>query len=134
MKKSSLLCVVVCLWVVGMGQQAWAGLLADSVAEFSTTQGQDNWEYGFFIKGPENGPAYTVAAFEQFNNFVGTDATTGRWEASNAQVGAQNNEFLSLNAEGGHPTGLGPERRTASSGLYAGTSVMLPGRWISRLI
>lgn len=81
-----------------------AGFLADSIADFSATQGQQGWFYGFYNQGPVGGPhSYTTAAFAPFDTF-----NVARWEASDAQVGAQNNDFLNLNAEGGHPNGLGP--------------------------
>lgn len=76
--------------------------LADSQAEFSGVQGQDNWSYGFFNLTATGGP-FTTGGFVAFATF-----NAARWEASDAQIGAQNNGFLSINQVGGHPAGIGP--------------------------
>lgn len=79
--------------------------IADSIADFSTVQGANGWSYGFFDAGAAPGAAYTTSAFVEFAGF---NTVNSRWEASDAQVGANNNDFLSLNATGGHPNGIGP--------------------------
>ena len=79
--------------------------IADSTTEFSDVQGQDGWFYGFFNQGATPSTTYTSAAFEVFDSY---NTANMRWEASDALVGGQNNVFLSLSAEGGHPTGIGP--------------------------
>ena len=83
-----------------------AVVIADSIAEFSSTQGQDGWFYGLFNAGgiPGSPDPYSTAAFAELDVFNLT-----RWEASDALVGADNNDFLSLDSVGGHPTGIGPE-------------------------
>ena len=83
-----------------------AGLIADSLSEFSSTQGQDSWRYGFFNAGAAPGAAYTSGDFVAFDTF---DVAATRWAASAAQVGSQNNIFLSLDSAGGHPNGIGPD-------------------------
>lgn len=89
---------------LGFQSSARAVPIADSVADFSGVQTQGGWEYGFFNQGPAAALAnYTVAGFQQFNSF-----SAGEHFAS-GQVGAQNEAFLSLTAEGGHPTGIGPD-------------------------
>lgn len=102
MKRTSrlvLAALLVGLWAAAAG----AATLADSQLDFSNTQGQGGWFYGFFDQGSSGSLAsYTAGAFTEFDTF------TTRWEASDSQVGANNNDFLSLNAAGGHPTGLGP--------------------------
>ncbi len=45
-------------------QHAEAGVIADSFAEFSSTQGQDNWYYGYYAT-----PG-SPASWTQFENFV----------------------------------------------------------------
>jgi hypothetical protein len=96
----------VLLAFTGMGS-AHGAIVADSIAEFSNIQGQDNWTYGVFIAGtdPSALTPYTTAGFQNFDNF---DIAENNWLASSTLVGARNNTFLNLGAEGGHPTGLGP--------------------------
>lgn len=91
------------LLILAASPIAHAGVIADSVAEFSGVQGQDNWSYGIFNQGaPPALATYSAAGFEEFDLFT-TD-----WRASNGLVGANNNEFLNINDQGGHPTGIGP--------------------------
>ena len=110
--------------MLGVTGIASAVPIADSFSEFSTIQGQDSWSYGFFNAGAAPGAAYTSGAFVAFDTF---NVGSNRWEASAAQIGDQNNDFLSLDAAGGHPTGIGPDaqdsiiwavrRYTSRSGL-----------------
>lgn len=86
-----------------------AAPVADSIAEFSSVQGQDAWSYGYFDK-TANG-AYSAAGFVAFALF---DAVENRWKASDAQVGANNNVYLSLDVLGGHPNGIGPDAQDAN--------------------
>jgi hypothetical protein len=80
---------------------------ADSIADFSGTQGDQGWFYGIYQQGPTGGlpHGYSAAAFQELDLF---DAGTQRWSASDSLVGTQNNNFLNLDEEGGHPTGLEP--------------------------
>lgn len=84
-----------------------AAQTADSIADFAPTQGSGNWFYGIYEQGASGGTphGYTTSAFVELDVF---DAESQTWSASDALVGANNNEFLRLDAEGGHPTGLGP--------------------------
>ena len=90
------------LFLAISGTSVRAALIADSIAEFSGVQGQGQWFYGFFDKGTPTGPSFSVGAFQEFDVF------NDRWESSEDQVGANNTSFLSINALGGHPTGIGP--------------------------
>jgi hypothetical protein len=83
-------------------QPVSAAVIANSIGEFSGVQGQDNWFYGFYNQGTVGGlpHGYTAGSFAQFDTFSTT------WTSSDAQVGANNNDFLNLNANGGHPNGL----------------------------
>jgi hypothetical protein len=102
MIRRHLACVV--LWLAaGM---AHAAPIADSIADFSNVQGQDGWFYGFFNQGVDGSTAYTTGAFTQFETFG--DVEPGVWGATDAQVGAQNNDYLMLGSATGHPTGLAP--------------------------
>ncbi len=87
--------------------QAWSGVIANSVADFSGVQGQGGLFYGFFNQ-TANG-AYSTANFVEFANFVG-----GVWRPSDAQVGAQNNLFWNSSSQGGHPAGIGPSTQDAA--------------------
>jgi hypothetical protein len=91
---------------------AHGGRLAQSVVEFSGTQGSGGWRYGLLQDADADAdadagqpPAYGLAAFQEFDVF---NQDAGTWRASDALVGSQNTRFLSLNAAGGHPCGLGP--------------------------
>ncbi len=99
--------VLVCLLFLAVASLAvrsgQAAMIADSQADFSGVQGQDDWFYGLFNQGSDNTNAYSVGEFEEFDVFDGTS-----WTASDSLVGADNNDFLALNSAGGHPTGLGP--------------------------
>ena len=77
--------------------------LAHSQLEFSNVQGKDNWFYGFFNRTAAGASPYTPGSFVAFDTF-----NVARWEASDALVGAQNNDFISIDQFGGHPTGIGP--------------------------
>ena len=86
-----------------------AAVIANSIGEFSATQGSDNWHYGFYNLTADASPGYQTAEFVAFDTF-----SAGAWRASAAQVGAGNNEFLQTNDIGGHPNGLGPDAQDAN--------------------
>ena len=94
--------------VVLAGGAAIAGAtpITGSIADFSSTQGSNGWSYGYFDAGAAPGASYSIGAFAAFDTYSAIDM---RWEASAAQVGAQNNVYLSLDANGGHPNGIGPD-------------------------
>ena len=77
-------------------------MIASSIGEFSGVQGQDNWFYGVYDRGGSGAlpHGYATGSFTQFDTFSTT------WTSSDAQVGANNNDFLNLNSVGGHPNGL----------------------------
>ena len=62
--------------------------IANSIADFSSTQGGAGWSYGYFNAGAAPGASYTTGAFVAFDTYSVVD---NRWEASAAQVGAANN-------------------------------------------
>ena len=97
----------IALACLGFAGSAAAIPIANSITEYSAVQGQDSWSYGFFNLTAKGG-AYTSADFTAFDTVVGSGAAA-IWRASAAQVGANNNEFLSINANGGHPNGIGPD-------------------------
>jgi len=85
-----------------MSSRAFAGKVADSISDFALVQGSNGWRYGY-IAGAGGAEPTSVLGFREFDL-----TTTGVWKASAAEVGADNNVFLSLTADGGHPNGLGP--------------------------
>ena len=95
-----LLCSLI---VIGFAVQAGAGTVANSITEFPSVQGQDHWFYGIYAQGAVGGlpHGYSTGAFVPFETFAGA-----RWEASDAQVGANDNDFLSVSDIGWHPDGL----------------------------
>ena len=98
------------LTALALALPAAAAPVADSIADYATTtQGASNWSYGFFNVTAQG--AYSTGGFVEFAGF---SAPNQRWEASDAQVGADNNDYLSLNAEGGHPNGIGPDAQDAN--------------------
>lgn len=97
---------------------AQAALVADSVAEFSGTQGAEGWSYGYF-----NHTALGAYSTGGFNAFALYDAGLERWQASETQVGAANNVYLSTSRFGGHPNGVGPDAQDAA--------IWAMRRWVS---
>ncbi len=81
---------------------AHATVIADSLSEFAGSQGADNWFYGFYNQGVPSGSThgYTTGGFVEFDTY---DPSIAEWNASDAQVGANNNDFLGIDADGGHP-------------------------------
>ena len=69
--------------------------IASSIADYSDTQEQGGWSYGFFNQGIDSSTLYSTSSFVQLDVF---DATANSWRASNGLVGANNNDFLSLNS------------------------------------
>ena len=108
-------------WLVAFAAAALpaqAALVADSVAEFSGTQGADGWSYGYF-----NHTALGAYSTGGFNAFAVYDAGLERWQASDAQVGAANNVYLTTSRLGGHPNGVGPDAQDAA--------IWAMRRWVS---
>lgn len=90
----------------GIAAIASALPIADSATDFSATQGLNGWTYGFFNAGQAPGANYLAGSFVAFDTFNAADSS---WQASAAQVGADNNVYLAVDVGGGHPTGIGPD-------------------------
>jgi hypothetical protein len=69
-----------------------AAVIADSVAEFSSTQGQDHWYYGYYSNG----------SGLSFNEMLYYDGSNKRWEEWTGQP-----PWTLLWDKGGHPAGWG---------------------------
>ena len=123
-----LLAILVMLGLVSA--QPSSAQTADSVADFSSTQGSGNWFYGFYDQGPQGGlpHGYTAGAFVEMDVF--SDGSQ-RWQASELLVSANNNFFLNVNSEGGHPTGLEPDRQ--DSIIWAVRRYVVPTAGLARI-
>lgn len=81
-------------------------VVADSTADFSRDQGTKNWYYGTYkqttIAGSDH--KYETSSFQLLDQF---NSAAKRWEGSDSLFGNNKNSLLYLNAEGGHPDGLG---------------------------
>lgn len=76
-------------------------LLADSVAEFSGVQGQDNWFYGY-----ESGSTYSQGAFLLLANNVNSTVWNNANVWTNGTTYPNFANWTALAAFGGHPNGL----------------------------
>ena len=81
MKVRNQLLVLLCLLLLLVGfQSAQAAIVADSVSEFSATQSQDGWEYGYYA---------TIGDSSSFTQMTLYDATgnsgSGWWEQTATQ-------------------------------------------------
>jgi hypothetical protein len=101
-----LLAASVCL---ASNSLALADPIADSVADFSGTQGLGGWHYGYYP-----GPDYTPTGFQQMTQFTG-----GTWYVQAGTCWTQ------LWPNGGHPQG------TDSSPPYQAAEQWAVRRWIS---
>lgn len=83
-------------------------ILADSVAEFSGTQGQSGWVYGYWDKRNDADGNYDAATeFIPFPRGTGTTlSATNYWNGTNWNWPAPSDPpWTELTATGGHPTG-----------------------------
>ena len=86
--------VVAAMVISAWASAASAGVIADSVQEFSGVQGQDNWFYGYY--DGDGGTPFSNSDFEEFSNFSG--------RVWSIQLGC-GGYWTQLYAEGGHPNG-----------------------------
>ncbi len=114
-------------WIVAMtvvvaaaltATTAHAVVIADSVAEFSGVQGQDNWNYGYYDRTADADDDYTSADFQAFTTtgpFPGFTFDGAKWDWVDTDgVTAVNPPWTELTNNGGHPNGTnnGPEHWT----------------------
>jgi hypothetical protein len=85
-------------------------VLADSVQDFSDTQGKDNWSYGYFV-APKPGGPYTAAGFKPLTQYRVTD-----WK----EEWTGEPKWVSITAGGLHP------------GTEKGRAVWAVRRWINK--
>lgn len=100
--RGTTLVIALALMLAGAGQ-AKAVIIANSVNEFSGTQGQDNWYYGYY---DGDGPApYTNADFELLPQYGPGGDGLPEWY-TNIWYIARRVNWTALWNEGGHPHGL----------------------------
>jgi hypothetical protein len=98
--------------VNGVGFEADAGpsgapvVLADSVAEFSGTQGQNNWYYGYWDKTVDASGLYEAADFTPFPRGTGnTLSSTNYWDGSKWHWPGANAPLTEISTNSVHPSG-----------------------------
>ncbi len=79
--------------------------LADSAAEFSGTQGQDNWFYGYWDRKNDGNGIYSVSEFIPFPNAGGGWSANHFWTGSAWDWFNGDPPFTQLTGEGGRPSG-----------------------------
>ena len=94
-----------------------ADYLFDSEAEFSGTQGQDNWYYGYY--DGDSGSPYTPSDFEEMPEFINGN----QWIVHR---GNPSGYWTSLGATGGHPNG-------PVGNYYQATEHWATRRWVSEV-
>ncbi len=96
--------------VAGLASSADASILADSMADYSGTQGNNGWFYGYY----EITHADTYAGFQPMTEFDGS-----RWFVDSSHL------WTSLGPGGGHPNG------TITSGPKESDEQWAARRWVS---
>ncbi len=84
---------------------AQTGDIADSIAEFSGTQGQYNWFYGYYDKTVDANQTYQSQDFIQFPSSPGPYGSANYWTGSSWDWYNGNPPWTELNSNGGHPNG-----------------------------
>ena len=79
------------------------GLVADSRAEFSGVQGQDDWTHGYLSDFANNQPQAGESHSGSFNAFTGAHWTGSLWDLGGGSP------WTNLSNSGGHPNGAGGE-------------------------
>jgi hypothetical protein len=84
---------------------ARGGVVADSVAQFSGTQGSNNWYYGYWERGLDPDGSYQTYEFTPFpreegNNTVGPN---NFWDGSKWDVAVGGAPWTEMGPSGGHP-------------------------------
>lgn len=78
--------------------------LADSVAEFSGTQGQANWFYGYWDKRADADGFYATNEFVAFPNAGGAFGANNFWTGTAWDWFSGNPPYTELTSQGGRPT------------------------------
>ncbi len=78
--------------------------VANSVSDFSDTQGSNNWFYGYYNKTAD-GNGYQAADFTPFPRDAGPWSATSYWSGTIWDWFAGNPPWTEISATGGHPNG-----------------------------
>ncbi|HON08973.1 MAG TPA: hypothetical protein PLW02_12825, partial [Verrucomicrobiota bacterium] len=81
------------------------GNIADSVAEYSGTQGLNNWFYGYYNKSVDTNQTYEPQDFVQFPSSQGAYSSANFWTGSLWDWYNGNPPWTTLDSQGGHPNG-----------------------------
>ena len=99
------------------------GVIADSVGQFSGTQGSNNWHYGYWDRNADPDGTYQAYEFTPFPRDGGGFSATDFWDGSKWDWFNGNPPWTELSATGGHPAHNG-----------ASGPIHLPiRRWISTI-
>ncbi|HTD65020.1 MAG TPA: lamin tail domain-containing protein [Candidatus Limnocylindria bacterium] len=79
--------------------------IANSVLEFSDTQGANNWQYGYYNKFTDGNTTYEMADFTPFPRAAGAHAADNYWTGTIWDWFAGNPPWTEISANGGHPNG-----------------------------
>jgi hypothetical protein len=79
--------------------------LANSVSDFSDTQGSNNWYYGHYNKTADGNGTYEVFDFAAFPRDAGPFSATSYWTGTMWDWFAGNPPWTEISATGGHPNG-----------------------------
>lgn len=88
------------------GPIAAGGVIADSLAEFSGTQGSGNWYYGVWDRGADQDGTFQNWEFIPFPREAGNDVLgpNNYWNGSFWDIAAGTAPWTELSAGGGHPS------------------------------
>ncbi len=79
--------------------------VANSVSDFSDTQGSNNWYYGYYNKTADGDATYQASDFLAFPREAGAWSTTNYWTGTIWDWFAGNPPWTEISATGGHPNG-----------------------------
>ncbi|MDW8344950.1 MAG: PEP-CTERM sorting domain-containing protein [Verrucomicrobiae bacterium] len=118
MRKYSLMVAISFACLLAMTSQAAYLTIADSVAEFSSTQGQDNWYYGYRL---DDDGLLSGGGWGAFTHLSTYDSGNQRWQRS----GSFGPPYLNLRAQHSHPD----NDATSLSGSFEFSA----RRWVSEV-
>lgn len=132
MKNTLRLALLACPFIAATMTAKSPDTIADSVREFSGTQGQNGWYYGYWDQSADvDGHYDPVKDFQLFKHF-GTDSINGLSKRTEFTTGPlwyleDGRYYTSLWAEGGHPHG------SMDLSSYARADQWVVRRWISNV-
>lgn len=79
--------------------------VANSVSDFSDTQGSNNWFYGYYNKTTDGDATYQASDFTAFPRAAGAWGAANFWTGTMWDWFAGNPPWTEISATGGHPNG-----------------------------